>query len=135
MKALNGSWGEKACDEAVKLGQARVAGSTKDDAYRRVPHAGAIQLSPDSAYVHSTSNETIQGVQWHAFPDVIARPLVADMSSDLLSRPIDAGKFSLIYAGAQKNLGPSGVTVVLIRESWLERANSTTPPRPSVSTC
>ena len=127
MKALNGSWGEKAYDEAVKLGQARVAASTKDDAYRRVPHAGEIQLSPDPAYVHLTSNETIQGIQWHAFPDVGARPLVADMSSDILSRPIDAGKFSLIYAGAQKNLGPSGVTVVLLRESWLEQANKSVP--------
>ncbi|MBV8317528.1 MAG: 3-phosphoserine/phosphohydroxythreonine transaminase [Planctomycetaceae bacterium] len=124
---INGSWGEKAYDEAVKVGQARVVGSTKDDAYRRVPHAGEIKLSPDSAYVHLTSNETIQGVQWHAFPDVVDRPLVADMSSDILSRPIDAGRFSLIYAGAQKNLGPSGVTVVLILESWLERANKGVP--------
>jgi phosphoserine aminotransferase len=74
-----------------------------------------------------TSNETIQGIQWHTLPDVGDRPLVADMSSDILSRPLDGNRFALIYAGAQKNLGPSGVTAVLIRESWLARANKNVP--------
>ena len=92
-----------------------------------MPRPDEISLSPDPAYVHLTSNETIQGVQWHAFPDVGGRPLVADMSSDILSRPFDAGKFALIYAGAQKNLGPSGVTAVLLRESWLAKANKAVP--------
>src|SRR5262249_40497288 len=86
-----------------------------------------ISLSPKSAYVHITSNETIHGTQWHEFPNVGDRPLVADMSSDILSRPVDAGKFALIYAGAQKNLGPSGVTAVLLRESWLAKANKNVP--------
>jgi phosphoserine aminotransferase len=124
---VTGSWGEKAVEEAAVLGQTHLAASTKNDAYRRVPSAGEIALSPDPAYVHFTSNETIQGVQWHSFPDVGHRPLVADMSSDILSRPFDAGKFSQIYAGAQKNLGPAGVTVVLLRESWLDKANKGVP--------
>ena len=122
-----GAWSDKALEEAAALGQARVAASTKADGYRRVPRADEIKLSPEPAYVHLTSNETIQGVQWHAFPDAAGRPLVADMSSDILSRPIDAGKFALIYAGAQKNLGPSGVTAVMLRESWLANANKGVP--------
>ncbi len=124
---LTGSWAEKAYDEAAALGQARAAASTKAEGYRRVPRPEEIQLSPRPAYVHLTSNETIQGIQWHAFPDVGDRPLVADMSSDILSRPIDAGRFALIYAGAQKNLGPSGVTAVLLREAWLDAANKNVP--------
>ena len=124
---MTGSWAEKAYEEAAALGQARIAGSTKGEAYRRVPAADEISLSPDPAYVHITSNETIQGIQWHALPNVGGRPLVADMSSDILSRPFDASNFALIYAGAQKNLGPAGVTVVLIRESWLEKANKGVP--------
>jgi phosphoserine aminotransferase len=124
---LTGAWAEKAQEEAAALGQARVAASTKEGGYRRVPRPEEIALSPNPAYVHLTSNETIHGIQWHAFPDAGNRPLVADMSSDILSRPIDAGKFALIYAGAQKNLGPSGVTAVLLRESWLAKANKNVP--------
>ena len=84
---MTGSWAEKAYEEAPGLGQARVAASTKSDGYRRVPRPDEIHLSSNSAYVHLTSNETIQGVQWHTFPDVGDRPLVADMSSDIVSRP------------------------------------------------
>jgi phosphoserine aminotransferase len=124
---MTGAWAEKAYEEAAALGQARMAGSTKADAYRRVPRREEIELSANPAYVHLTSNETIQGIQFQAFPDVGARPLVADMSSDILSRPIDAGKFTMIYAGAQKNLGPSGVTAVLLREAWLSQANKKVP--------
>jgi phosphoserine aminotransferase len=124
---VTGAWGEKAYEEAGKLGQARVAASTQADQYTRNPRADEISLSDAPAYVHITSNETIQGVQWQAWPDVGDRPLVADMSSDILSRPLDAGKFALIYAGAQKNLGPSGVTVVLVRQSWLDGAAKTAP--------
>jgi phosphoserine aminotransferase len=124
---MTGAWAEKAYEEAAALGQARIAASTKGESYRRVPRPDEISLSPDPAYVHLTSNETIQGIQWHAFPDVGGRPLVADMSSDILSRPFDAGRFSLIYAGAQKNLGPAGVTAVLLRESWLDRAAKKDP--------
>jgi phosphoserine aminotransferase len=124
---MTGAWAEKAHEEAAALGRPRVAASTKEDAYRRVPRPDEIALSNDPAYVHLTSNETIQGTQWHTFPDVGGRPLVADMSSDIMSRPFDAGKFALIYAGAQKNLGPSGVTAVLLRESWLSKANPAVP--------
>src|SRR5581483_3362910 len=116
-----------AYEEAAALGQARIVASTKEDGYRRVPRPEEIKLSDGPAYVHLTSNETIQGIQWHRFPDVGNRPLVADMSSDILSRPFDASKFALIYAGAQKNLGPSGVTAVLLREAWLEKANKKVP--------
>jgi phosphoserine aminotransferase len=124
---MTGAWAEKAHEEAAALGQARVAASTKGEGYRRVPRPNEIGLSPAPAYVHLTSNETIQGVQWHAFPDVGDRPLVADMSSDILSRPFDAGRFALVYAGAQKNLGPAGVTAVLLRTSWLAQANKGVP--------
>ncbi len=124
---VTGAWSEKAVEEAAAFGQAHVAASTKADNYRRVPRADEIKLSANPAYVHVTSNETIHGNQWHEFPGVGDRPLVADMSSDILSRPFDAGKFSLIYAGAQKNLGPSGVTAVLLRESWLAKANKSVP--------
>jgi phosphoserine aminotransferase len=124
---LTGAWAEKAYEEAKSLGQARIAASTQDGGYRRMPLPNEIRLGDRSAYVHLTSNETIQGTQWHAFPDVGERPLVGDMSSDILSRPFDATRFSLIYAGAQKNLGPSGVTLVLLRESWLGQANPRVP--------
>ncbi len=124
---VTGSWGEKAIEEATLLGKPHLAASTKEGNYKRVPTQSEIQLSADPAYVHLTSNETIQGVQFHDFPDLGDRPVVADMSSDILSRPIDASKFALIYGGAQKNLGPSGVTVVLIRESWIEKADKGVP--------
>jgi phosphoserine aminotransferase len=124
---MTGAWAEKAFEEAAALGQPRIAASTKAEGYRRVPHADEIALSPNPAYVHVTSNETIHGIQWPSFPDVGDRPLVADMSSDILSRPLDAGKFAMIYAGAQKNLGPSGVTAVVLRESWLAKANKNVP--------
>src|SRR5919204_6442321 len=93
---LTGAWAEKAYEEAAALGRARAAASTRAGGYRRVPRPQETDLGPDPAYVHLTSNETIQGIQWHAFPDVGGRPLVADMSSDILSRPFDAGQFSLI---------------------------------------
>ena len=124
---VTGAWGEKAVEEAALFGTARVAGSTKADGYTRVPRPDEIALSPAPAYVHYTTNETIQGVQWPGVPDAAGFPLVADMSSDVLSRPVDAGEFSLIYAGAQKNLGPAGVTVVVLRESWLGSASRNAP--------
>src|SRR5262245_49853339 len=124
---LTGAWAEKAHEEAAALGRARIAASTRGESYRRVPRPDEITVDPEAAYVHLTSNETIQGTQWHAFPDVGDRPLVADMSSDILSRPFDASRFTLIYAGAQKTLGPAGVTAVLIRESWLARASQAVP--------
>jgi phosphoserine aminotransferase len=124
---LTGAWAEKAYEEASKIGQARAAASTADGGYRRMPRADEIQLSRAPAYVHITSNETIQGTQWHEWPEVGDRAYVADMSSDILSRPLEARRFDMIYAGAQKNLGPAGATVVIIRQGWLERASPTPP--------
>jgi phosphoserine aminotransferase len=124
---LTGAWAEKAFEEAGKLGQARSAASTASGGYRHMPRLDELQLSEAPAYVHITSNETIQGTQWHAWPEVGDRPLVADMSSDILSRPLDASKFALIYAGAQKNLGPAGATVVLARQNWLDSAPKSLP--------
>jgi phosphoserine aminotransferase len=124
---LTGTWAEKASEEAAKIGKVHIAASTREEQYCRVPQPEEIQCSADPAYVHITSNNTIYGTQWQYWPEVGDRRLVADMSSDILSRPLDATKFDLIYAGAQKNLGPSGVTVVLIRERWLEIAAKTPP--------
>lgn len=124
---MTGSWSEKAKEEAAKIGKVHEAASTEAENYCRIPRPEEIHLSDNPAYVHMTSNETIHGVQWHDWPEVGERPLVADMSSDILSRPFDATKFDLIYAGAQKNLGPSGVTAVLIRQSWMETAAKTPP--------
>jgi phosphoserine aminotransferase len=124
---LTGSWSEKAVAEAGLLGEVRVAGSTGAQGYRRTPRRDELSFSDNAAYVHLTTNETIHGTQWHAIPDVGDRPLVADMSSDLLSRPFDASRFSLIYAGAQKNLGPSGATVVIARTAWLDQAPRAIP--------
>ena len=124
---MTGAWSEKAQEEAAALGKTHVAATTKATNYSRVPRADEIHLSDEPAFVHLTSNETIQGVQFRTFPDVGDRPLVCDASSDILSRPLDGPRFSLLYAGAQKNLGPSGVTVVMLRESWLAKANKNVP--------
>jgi phosphoserine aminotransferase len=124
---ITGAWAEKAYEEALRVGQARQAASTAANGYRSVPSQADIVLDPHAAYVHITSNETIQGVQWHTWPDVGDRPLVADMSSDILSRPLETQRFALIYAGAQKNIGPAGVTVVVIRDSFLQSASSNPP--------
>lgn len=118
---LTGSWSEKAYQEAQRVGEVRIAASTKEENYRRIPRLNEIQINPDAAYVHLTSNNTIFGTQWKEFPDTGNVPLVADMSSDIMSRPIDVSRFSLIYAGAQKNLGPSGVTLVIIRPEMVEK--------------
>jgi phosphoserine aminotransferase len=116
---LTGVWSDKALEEAEKLGQTHIAASTKAGGYKRIPKQAELNLSENPAYVHYTSNNTIYGTQWHWLPDVGSRPLVCDMSSDILSRPFDATQFALIYAGAQKNLGPAGVTVVVINEDFL----------------
>lgn len=124
---VTGSFAEKALAEAATVGEVRVAASTRAEQYRRLPRRDEIALSERPAYVHLTSNNTIYGTQWQSFPDVGDRPLVADMSSDILSRPFDASRFALIYAGAQKNLGPAGVTVVIARRAWLDTAPATLP--------
>jgi phosphoserine aminotransferase len=115
---VTGSWGKKAVDGAKLEGQVKVVWDGKPDGYRSVPDA--IEASPDAAYVHMTSNETIQGVQFKSDP-VVGAPLVCDMSSDILSRPIDVEKYALIYAGAQKNMGPAGVAVVIVRDDMLAK--------------
>ena len=115
---ISGAWGEKALLEAQKIGAARVAASSQNDDYRRVP--AVFDFDAGAKFVHLTTNETIGGVQWSALPDTGGVPLVADMSSDILSRPIETARFGLIYAGAQKNIGPSGVTVVAIKKAWIE---------------
>ena len=117
-----GSWGEKAIKEAKRVGKVNVAATTKPDNYSRIPSQSELKLTSGAAYVHMTSNNTIEGTQWKALPDVGNAPLVNDSSSDIFSRPVDVAKHGLIYAGAQKNLGPSGVTVVIIREDLLARS-------------
>lgn len=124
---LTGSWSEKAKKEAAKLGTVHVAATTEQENYCRVPRAEEISLSDSPAYVHITTNNTIYGTQWHEVPEMGSAPLVADMSSDIMARPFEASRFSLIYAGAQKNIGPAGVTVVIIRQSWMEQAPGTLP--------
>lgn len=115
-----GSWAAKAYKEAKLFGEAVIAASTEADGFTRVPAPEEIRVPDNAAYVHVTSNETIGGIQYRAFPDTGGVPLFADMSSDIMSRPIDVSQFGLIYAGAQKNIGPSGVTVVIIREDLLQ---------------
>jgi phosphoserine aminotransferase len=124
---ITGSWSQKALKEAKIVAAARVAASGEVDGFTRIPERAAYDLDPQAAYVHITSNNTIKGTQFHSFPDTGEVPLVADMSSDILWRPFDANRFHLIYAGAQKNIGPSGVTIVIIRRSWLEKANGNLP--------
>ncbi|HBE80876.1 MAG TPA: 3-phosphoserine/phosphohydroxythreonine transaminase [Firmicutes bacterium] len=124
---LSGSFAQKAYEEASRIGKVNIAATTKGTNYDRVPALDEIKLSANPAYVHLTSNNTIYGTQWQKFPEFNDTPLVADMSSDILARPIDASKFDLIYAGAQKNLGPAGVTVVLLNPELLAKANTNLP--------
>ena len=118
---LTGSWGKKAIKEAQKCGEVNLAADMSDGGFTRVPTQEELQLGDDAKYVHITSNETIEGVQWKTEPDTGDVPLFSDSSSDILSRPIPIEKYGLIYAGAQKNMGPSGVTLVIIREDLLPR--------------
>jgi len=120
---ITGSWTDKAAKEAKKVGTVNVAASTEADNFSRIPTQSELTLTPGAPYVHITSNNTIEGTQWHRLPDVGEAPLVSDASSDLFCRPIDVSRFGLIYAGAQKNLGPSGVTLVIVREDLLARSS------------
>lgn len=123
----SGSWADKAAKEARKVGKVNIAASTKSENYSRLPDAGEIKRTPGAAYVHMTSNNTIEGTQWTSLPEVGDAPLVSDTSSDMFSGPIDIARHALIYAGAQKNLGPSGVTLVIVREDMLARSAETLP--------
>jgi phosphoserine aminotransferase len=117
-----GSWADKAIKEAKKVGAVAIAGSTKADNYTRIPSQSELKLTPGAAYVHITANNTIEGTEYKTLPDTGDTPLVNDTSSDMFSRPIDVARHGLIYAGAQKNLGPAGLTIVIIRDDLLSRS-------------
>lgn len=119
---VSGHWSAKAVGEAGPYVRVNVAASSAADDYLALPARDSWQLDPDAAYVHYTPNETIHGVEFHEVPEVGTVPLVADMSSDILSGPLDVRRFGLIYAGAQKNIGPSGLVVMIIRRDLLQRA-------------
>ncbi|HEX5961282.1 MAG TPA: 3-phosphoserine/phosphohydroxythreonine transaminase [Rhodanobacteraceae bacterium] len=122
---VTGHWGERAVSEAAFYAAPHVAASSREDGFASIPDRSTWDLDPRAAYVHVTTNETIHGVEMRSIPDVGVVPLIADMSSDILARPLDVSKFGLIYAGAQKNIGPSGLVVMIVRDDLLERR-----PRP-----
>jgi phosphoserine aminotransferase len=123
-----GEWSKKALQEAQLIGKAVECGSgLVDGKFTRIPPDSALKLDPHAAYVHVTSNNTIEGTQYQSFPATGSVPLVADMSSDIMSRPVDVSKFKLIYAGAQKNIGPSGVVLTIIDKAWMEQGSTAIP--------
>lgn len=122
-----GAWADKAIKEAKLIGDTVIAASTASDNYMRMPNLSEIEVPGNASYLHLTSNETIGGTQFHEFPASGDIPLIADMSSDILCRPVDVSQFGVIYAGAQKNLGPSGVTVVIIRDDLVKDSPKTIP--------
>jgi phosphoserine aminotransferase len=124
---VTGGWAQKAVKEAQRVGAVHIAGSTEPENFARIPRQDELTLTPDAAYVHVTTNNTLFGTEWKTDPTVGDVPLVADTSSDMFSRPIDVSRYGLIYAGAQKNLGPSGVTLVIIREDLLSRSSKSLP--------
>ena len=120
--AITGVWSQKAVKEAQRVGTVNVAATTEAENFCRIPEPAELKLDPGAAYVHFTSNNTIYGTEWEREPQTGAVPLVCDASSDIFSRPIDVSRYALIYAGAQKNLGPSGVTLVILRDDMLARS-------------
>jgi phosphoserine aminotransferase len=124
---VTGAWSQKAVKEAKRVGGVKIAATTEADNFTRVPRQDELALDPNAAYVHYTTNNTIFGTEWHYVPEVGSVPLVADTSSDMFSGPIDVSKYALIYAGAQKNLAPAGVTLVIIRDDLLKRTPATLP--------
>jgi phosphoserine aminotransferase len=120
---LTGAWAKKAFADAKKIGNVNVIFDGSGDNFMSLPDPAGLKVNPDAAYFHMTSNETIGGVQWSDFPDTGEVPLVCDMSSDFVSRRIPVEKFGLIYAGAQKNAGPAGTSIVIIREDLLKRSS------------
>ena len=124
---VTGNWAEKAYKEAKLVAgeeNVRIGGSTKDVNFNRLPKTSELTIHPDSSFVHFTSNNTVEGTQFQDFPETGGIPYVCDMSSDIMWRPFDVKPFGLIYAGAQKNLGPSGVTLTIIREDFLENCQA-----------
>lgn len=124
---VTGNWGKKAIKEAGKYGSAQLAASAEADGFTSIPPVVDWRLSPDAAYLHLTSNETIQGVEFQTVPEVGDTPLAVDMSSNFLSRPVDVSRYGVIYAGAQKNAGPAGVTMVIVRDDLLDQAQAHCP--------
>ncbi len=125
---VTGAWSKKAFKEAQKLGNARLAASTEAGNFTRLPGADEISLDPAAAYLHVCTNETVHGVEMHDIATLGASvPLVADMSSHILSRPVDVSQYGLIYGGAQKNIGPAGLTIVIVREDLLGKAPASLP--------
>ncbi len=122
---VTGSWAKKALGDSKKCGTVNVIFDGAESNFTAIPDASSITVTSGAAYLHITSNETIQGIEWHDFPDTGDVPLIADMSSDIMSRPLPIDKFGMIYAGAQKNLGPAGVALVILREDLLERCPDT----------
>ena len=122
-----GSWSKKAIGEAKRITKVNIAASTEDSKFTRAPEQEELKLDPNAAYFHYTPNETIGGVEYSYVPETGDVPIVADMSSTILSRPIDVTRYGLIYAGAQKNIGPAGLTVVIIREDLLDRSSDNLP--------
>ncbi len=119
---LTGSWSKKALKEAKRVGAVNISASTEETKFNRIPKQSELKLDPDASYVHFTSNNTIYGTEWQTEPETGNVPLVCDASSDMLHKKINVNKYGLIYAGAQKNMGPSGVTLVIIRKDLLERS-------------
>ena len=124
---VTGSWSQKAVKEAKRVGAVKIAATAEAGNFKRIPQQNELTLDPNAAYVHLTTNNTIFGTEWFYTPETGSVPLVADTSSDMFSRPIDVAKYGLIYAGAQKNLGPSGVTLVIVRDDLVKRTPSTLP--------
>ena len=122
-----GMWSKKAIAEAKRYCTVNIVADTSGDGFTSVPTQTELKLNPDAAYVHYTPNETIGGVEFDYIPETNGVPLIADMSSTILSRPIDVSKFAMIYAGAQKNIGPAGLTIVIIRDDLLGKASESTP--------
>jgi phosphoserine aminotransferase len=124
---VTGNWGSKASVEAARYLNVNVAADAKDTKYTTIPDPASWAVSDDAAYLHYTPNETIYGVEFHAVPEVSKAPLVVDMSSTVLSRPVDVSRFGVIYAGAQKNIGPAGLAIVIVRDDLLDLARPETP--------
>ena len=124
---VTGAWSQKAVKEAKRVGGVKIAASTEGENFTRVPQQRELTLDPNAAYVHYTTNNTIFGTEFHYVPDTGGVPLVADASSDIFSGPLDVSKFALIYAGAQKNLAPAGVTLAIVRDDMLKRTPSSLP--------
>jgi phosphoserine aminotransferase len=124
---ITGHWSERAFDEAQLVGKARIAGTSKASAFMKIPGANELELDPQAAYVHMTTNNTIYGTEWFEEPSVGGVPLIADASSDFLSRRIDVKKYGMIYAGAQKNIGPSGIVLAIVRQDLIDGARKDIP--------